>query len=62
MLKPWNWRFTLTDDTKEQEICYTIWKLERVLKEWGLNDTRPSTLVKPAVSKPTNSNKPPHQH
>ena len=43
MLKPWNmdWRFTLTDDTKEQEICYTIWELERVLKEWGPSDAKP---------------------
>lgn len=36
-----DWRFTLTDDTKEQEICYTIWELERVLKEWGPSDAKP---------------------
>lgn len=36
-----DWRFTLTDDTKEQEICYTIRELERVLKEWGPSDAKP---------------------
>lgn len=28
-------------ENAEQEICYTIWELKRVLKEWGLNDTHP---------------------
>ena len=36
-----DWRFTLTGDTKEQEICYTIWELERALKEWGPSDAKP---------------------
>lgn len=36
-----DWGFTLTGDTKEQEICYTIWELERVLKEWGPSDAKP---------------------
>ena len=28
-------------ENAEQEICYTIWELERVLREWGLSDTHP---------------------
>lgn len=28
-------------ESAEQEICFTIWELEEVLKEWGLNDTHP---------------------
>lgn len=34
-------KYTNPDESVEQEICYTIWELERTLKEWGPSDAKP---------------------
>lgn len=34
-------KYTNPDESVEREICYTIWELERVLKEWGPSDAKP---------------------
>lgn len=34
-------KYTNPDDIAEQEICYTIWELEQILKEWGPSDAKP---------------------